>query len=568
MENTLQTEVNQIRNQCGYFLLDDWCIISVKGKETFTFLQTQTTNDVLQIQIGQGQNNAITDRQARLIANFSVHRAAENEALIMVESSQKELLLNHIKTYLFREEVEFTALNYTLLALQGPKSPLVLEKIFEDQSLPDKPNDTAQLTLDGNQVDLILRSLTGEEGHILCFQNELKDSLIQKILNTETPLIEVGKTAREVLRIEAGIPIFGKDMDQKNILPETGLEHSCVSYNKGCYIGQEVIARIKTYGAANFALMGLIIEGSDLPPYNGTLRLGDKKIGTIKSSVRSVSLGKIISLAYIQKDHRSPDIDLEATIDNSSVKVKTCLLPFYQAQTRKDHSKNLLTQALKVYKDQEDLDRPIAILRESIELDPKNAAAYEALGVFLSKQDKLDEAIALMKRLTEINPQEIMAHSNLSVYYMKQGRIEDAENEKAEATAIQFEQAIEKNMAKKLKKKEAEQKKKDMEERVGMFKQVLEIDPKDQVANFGLGSIYLETGRYQEGLEPLKTVVEEYQDYSAAYLLLGKTWEKLSNKEEAIEVYKKGIAAASKKGDLMPLKDMQNRMNQLLLTSP
>ncbi len=568
MENTLQTEVNQIRNQCGYFLLDDWCIISVKGKETFTFLQTQTTNDVLQIQIGQGQNNAITDRQARLIANFSVHRTAENEALIMVESSQKELLLNHIKTYLFREEVEFTALNYTLLALQGPKSPLVLEKIFEDQSLPDKPNDTAQLTLDGNQVDLILRSLTGEEGHILCFQNELKDSLIQKILNTETPLIEVGKTAREVLRIEAGIPIFGKDMDQKNILPETGLEHSCVSYNKGCYIGQEVIARIKTYGAPNFALMGLIIEGSDLPPYNGTLRLGDKKIGTIKSSVRSVSLGKIISLAYIQKDHRSPDIDLEATIDNSSVKVKTCLLPFYQAQTRKDHSKNLLTQALKVYKDQEDLDRPIAILRESIELDPKNAAAYEALGVFLSKQDKLDEAIALMKRLTEINPQEIMAHSNLSVYYMKQGRIEDAENEKAEATAIQFEQAIEKNMAKKLKKKEAEQKKKDMEERVGMFKQVLEIDPKDQVANFGLGSIYLETGRYQEGLEPLKTVVEEYQDYSAAYLLLGKTWEKLSNKEEAIEVYKKGIAAASKKGDLMPLKDMQNRMNQLLLTSP
>ena len=568
MENTLQTEVNQIRNQCGYFLLDDWCIISVKGKETFTFLQTQTTNDVLQIQIGQGQNNAITDRQARLIANFSVHRAAENEALIMVESSQKELLLNHIKTYLFREEVEFTTLNYTLLALQGPKSPLVLEKIFEDQSLPDKPNDTTQLTLDGNQVNLILRSLTGEEGHILCFQNELKDSLIQKILNTETPLIEVGKTAREVLRIEAGIPIFGKDMDQKNILPETGLEHSCVSYNKGCYIGQEVIARIKTYGAPNFALMGLIIEGSDLPPYNGTLRLGDKKIGIIKSSVRSVSLDKIISLAYIQKDHRSPDIDLEATIDNSSVKVKTCLLPFYQAQTRKDHSKILLTQALKVYRDQEDLDRPITILRESIELDPKNAAAYEALGVFLSKQDKLDEAIALMKRLTEINPQEIMAHSNLSVYYMKQGRIEDAENEKAEATAIQFEQAIEKNMAKKLKKKEAEQKKKDMEERVGMFKQVLEIDPKDQVANFGLGSIYLETGRYQEGLEPLKTVVEEYQDYSAAYLLLGKTWEKLSNKEEAIQVYKKGIAAASKKGDLMPLKDMQNRMNQLLLTSP
>ncbi|MZH45581.1 MAG: tetratricopeptide repeat protein, partial [Nitrospinae bacterium] len=205
---------------------------------------------------------------------------------------------------------------------------------------------------------------------------------------------------------------------------------------------------------------------------------------------------------------------------------------------------------------------------ESIVLDPKNAEAYEALGVFLSKQNKLDEAIALMKRLAEINPQEIMAHTNLSVYYMQQGRIEEAEKEKAEATALQFEQAIEKNMAKKLKKKEEEQKKKEMEERVGMFKQVLEIDPKDQVANFGLGSIYLETGRYEEGLAPLKTVIEAYEDYSAAYLLLGKTWEKLENKEEAIKTYKEGIAVASKKGDLMPLKEMQSRMNQLLQTSP
>ena len=144
-----------------------------------------------------------------------------------------------------------------------------------------------------------------------------------------------------------------------------------------------------------------------------------------------------------------------------------------------------------------------------------------------------------MKRLTEINPKEIMARTNLSVYYMKLGRIEDAENEKAEATALQFEQVIEKNMAKKLKKKEAELKKKEMEDRVGMFKKVLEIDPKDQVANFGLGSIYLETGRYQEGLEPLKTVIKAYQDYSAAYLLLGKTWEKLSNKDLEEFLHKK-----------------------------
>jgi folate-binding protein YgfZ len=568
MTYQFQTEVEQVRNHCGYFSLEDWCLVSAKGKETFSFLQSQTTNDILQMQIGQGQNSAVTDRQARLIANFSVHRMEEDEALILVETSLKDILLNHLESYHFREEVELTALNCQLLALQGPKSSLILEKVFENQNLPDKPNDTTQLTLGKHPINLIIKSLTGEQGQILCFPNELEDELTQLILKSESPPIKVNEVAREVLRIEAGIPIYDTDMDKKNILPETGLEHTSVSYNKGCYIGQEVIARIKTYGAPNFALMGLTVEGVITPPYNGNLKLGDKKIGTIKSSIRSVTLDKIITLAYLHKDHRSPDIEMEATIDGKPFKVKTCLLPFYQAQTRKDHSNKILHQALQLYKEQDDLNQPIALLRESIELDPKNADAYEALGVFLAKQDKLDEAISLMKRLVEINPQEIMAHTNLSVYYMKQNRIEDAEFEKAEATALQFEKAIEKNMAKKLKKKEEEQKKIEMEERVGMFKQVLEIDPQDQVANFGLGSIYLETGRYEEGLEPLKTVIEAHRDYSAAYLLLGKTWEKLSNREEAIEIYKQGIAAASKKGDLMPLKDMQNRMNQLLQSSP
>jgi len=559
-------EIDQVRNNCGFFLLDGWSILTAKGKETFSFLQTQTTNDALQLEVGEGQASAVTDRQARLIANFSIHRNSTNEAWLLSEESQT--LYNHLESYHFREDITFEAIDQVLLALQGPKSILVLEKLFT--VLPEKPNAILQLELEGNQVTLIKKSLTGEEGFVLCFSPNIKEDFLQKFLcvSTEIQPLEISAQAQETLRIEAGIPVFGKDMDSKNILPETGLEHSSVSYNKGCYIGQEVIARIKTYGAPNFALMGLTFEGPVSPPMNGSIFFKEKKIGIIKSSIRSPSIGKIIALAYLHKDHRSPDIEMDVMIDKRPYKTKTCLLPFYQAPTRKEHSKKLLNEALKIYKEQESLDEPITILREAIDMYPKHAEAYEALGVFLSKQDKLDEAIALMKRLVEINPQEIMAHTNLSVYYMKQGRIEDAENEKAEATALQFEQAVEKNMAKKLKKKAEEQNKKEMEEKIEMFKKVLKIDPVDQVANFGLGSIYLETGRYKEGIGPLTTLVENFKDYSAAYLLLGKTLEKLSENKKAIDVYKKGIAAASKKGDLMPLKDMQNRMNQLLHSSP
>jgi folate-binding protein YgfZ len=543
------------------------CLISAEGSDLFSYLQTQTTNDVNELKPGQGQNNAIVDRKARVISTFSLHRTGEESAVILVETQQKENLLDHLNSFLFREDVTLTLSNHFVLALQGPKSQEIIKNFTRsDDSIPEKPNDICRFTFEGLPALAIAKSLTGEEGCVLVFQTESENPITKKLLEFEQQnlLTHIDPHAQEVFRIESGIPSYGKDINDKNILPETGLEHSSVSYNKGCYIGQEVIARIKTYGAPNFALMGLIIEGDTLPLHDDEIKLNSKKLGVIKSSIFSYSLQKNISLAYIQKDHRSPDIDLDVTIDNKPYKVRTCLLPFYQPQTRKDRSKVLQDKALKLYQSQDDLNQPITLLREAIELDPQNATAYEALGVFLSKQNKLDEAIALMKRLVEINPEEIMAHSNLSVYYMQQGRIEDAEREKGEATALQFDKAIAENMAKKTTADKVKQDLAEREQKISMFKQVLEIDPVDQVANFGLGSVYHDLKRYDEALPPLQTVVKEYKDYSAAYVLLGKTMEKLSRQDEAIQTYREGIAVASKKGDLMPLKEMQQKLNQLL----
>jgi folate-binding protein YgfZ len=571
METTvdIKAEHKKVREHCGFFPLDSWSLVQASGTDIFTFLQSQTTNDILQLSMGQGQNSAIVDRKARLIAPFSIHRNGEHSVVFLLESQIREKFIKHLTTYLFREDVKVEPLTHSLLALQGPKSAMILENRVQGIQLPEKQNSIVTFDYQGNQVLAINKSLTGEEGYILACDSSLREKYIAEFEKADGKLapVPVNPETFEVLRVEAGIPLFNKDMDEKNILPETGLEHSSVNYNKGCYIGQEVIARIKTYGAPSVALMGLIFEGDCLPPHDGIIKLNNKKIGTLKSAVFSPSLEKNIALAYLQKEHRSPDIEMEITINDQPYKVKTNLLPFYQPQTRKDHSKRLMDQALQIYKDEEDLEKPISLLREAIALDPKHANAYEALGVFLSNQGKLDEAIALMKRLVEIDPTEIMAHSNLSVYYMKQGRIEEAELEKGEATAIEFERLVAQNLDKKKKEKREAADKKERERMVGMFEQVLEIDPVDQVANFGLGSIYLETGQYEKALPPLRIVIQENKDYSAAYLLLGKNLEKLSRNEEAIEVYRQGIAAASKKGDLMPLKDMQSRLNQLLHSS-
>ena len=567
---TLTKEHQQAREGCVYFVLDNWCLLEASGTDTFSFLQSQTTNDVANLKTGAGVNNALVDRKARLLANFSLHKTADTAAIILVETHQRDILIQQLEEYHFREDISWNKnLSFDfLVALQGPKSPVVLERLTGTGAGLLNTNDIFTANIGDMEVLVICKNLTGEDGYILACSAKHKSGLIGALerAGESVAIAPIGQETREVLRIEAGIPVYGRDMDKTHILPETGLEHTYVSYHKGCYIGQEVIARIKTYGSPAFALMGILLEGESLPEMNSTLKIKTKKFGVVKSSVYSPSLEKVIALAYLQKDFRSPGQTYEVTLDDKPATLTTCLLPFYQTTGKTERAKQLHHDALALFKKEENLDRPIALLREALALDPKYALGYEALGVMLYKQNKLDEAISLMKRLAEIDPQEIMAHTNLSIYYMEQGRIEEAEQEKAEATAIQFEKLVEENQAKKARKKQDTQDKAERERQVEMFHKVLEIDPVDQVANFGLGSIYLDTGKFEEALGPLQTVVEHYRDHSAAYLTLGKTLEKLARKEEAAEVYKKGIETASRKGDLMPLKDMQSRLNQILQT--
>ena len=124
METTLSSQENHryLREKAGYFFLEGLCLISAEGSDLFSYLQTQTTNDVNELKLQQGQNNAIVDRKARVISTFSLHRTGEESAVILVETQQKENLLNHLNTFLFREDVALTSSSHFVLALQGPKS--------------------------------------------------------------------------------------------------------------------------------------------------------------------------------------------------------------------------------------------------------------------------------------------------------------------------------------------------------------------------------------------------------------------------------------------------------------
>ena len=139
-----------------------------------------------------------------------------------------------------------------------------------------------------------------------------------------------GWQALEIARIEAGIPRFGADMDETNLAPEAGIEERAISYSKGCYIGQEVIARIRTYGQVAKSLRGLLLSDdlAELPKKGDKLFHGDKEAGFITSAVASPTFRRNIALGYVRREWNEPGTELRLRAAERDSPATIVPLPF------------------------------------------------------------------------------------------------------------------------------------------------------------------------------------------------------------------------------------------------
>jgi folate-binding protein YgfZ len=139
-----------------------------------------------------------------------------------------------------------------------------------------------------------------------------------------------GWDALEMVRIEAGIPRFGLDMDESNLPPESGIDSRAVSYTKGCYIGQEVIARIRTYGHVTKTLRGLRLADDlkELPKKGDKLFQGEKEIGFVTSALASPFLKANVALGYVRREYHPSGAELTLRTAQGESPVKIVTLPF------------------------------------------------------------------------------------------------------------------------------------------------------------------------------------------------------------------------------------------------
>lgn len=346
-----------------------------------------------------------------------------------------------------------------------------------------------------------------------------------------------------------GIPSLTQFEAIGELITQTILFEAAVDLRKGCFPGQEVIAKIVNIRGAAWAPTLLVLEAGPFPQ-EWELELEGKLVAKIEPHA---NYSERYFRALVLRDVRVDGLKLSA--GNGQI-YRTQNFPRYKRSPR-DKAQELYHLGTDAFRegDEELAEKAWA---QTIMVDPSFADAYESMGVMLGRQKKYIEAEQWMRKLLEVDPQSVMAHTNLSLFLMQQNRIQEAEDHKARATVASFASFGRKAAEERAQKEEAQKLEAERVKREGMFRQVLEIDPEDALANYGLGGLCLERGQYKDAINYLDQVIKSDPQYAVAYLALGKALHALNETTRARAIWEQGIKVAAKKGELMPANEMQS----------
>ena len=279
----------------------------VSGSEAVAFLNGLVTNDMKTLAENRWMPAIFPNVQGRLLASVRIIRLPDDRVpnfLIDTETTTHDRVLQTIQRFTLAGDFHVTdsTSNTVLLSLNGKAARTILKAVLGADLSAINWNGVSQCAWADHCVVTILRaSHTGADGFDLILNSINAEQLWQSLVAAGAR--PVGNNALEILRIEAGIPVYGQDMDDTTVVTETNLDEA-VSYTKGCYIGQEIIARIKYRGHVAKKLRGLAFDGPGLvEPGEPITSADDKEIGQVTSTTLSPSVGRRLALAYVKYDY-------------------------------------------------------------------------------------------------------------------------------------------------------------------------------------------------------------------------------------------------------------------------
>jgi folate-binding protein YgfZ len=307
--------------------------LCLTGADRVRLLHGQVTNDIQRLKTGDGCYAAFTSPKGKLQADVNVYALAQ-ELLLDVEPGLIPMLQARFDHHIVADDVQVVdvAPYYGLISIQGPLAARLPEKLGVGLEIPESPHAVRHVSEPAiGDLYLARCSRTGGDGFDLFVPSDAMAMVFDRLLLAarQEGGRAIGWSALDLARVEAGIPRFGVDMDESNLPPEAGLDRDGISYSKGCYIGQETIARLRTYGQVAKALRGIRLEGdpANLPAKGDRLLKEGREVGYLTSVVRSPNAGPV-ALGYVRRECNNPGTALTVRTATGEIAATVVTLPF------------------------------------------------------------------------------------------------------------------------------------------------------------------------------------------------------------------------------------------------
>jgi folate-binding protein YgfZ len=317
------------RSAVGLIDLSHRGLLQFTGPDRLSFLQGMLSNDLRPLKPFDGQYAAILTQQGKVIADVRV-LCSLNSFYLDFWENLKEKIIEHLNRYLVADEVEIAdrSAEYAMISLQGPRAEALLQGLVGQAQLPTNAKQHAMVEIAGAAICVVREHHNGLSAFDLIAPNASVLLLAQKLSEAGKQLSGtwVGEQTQNIHRIEAGVPRYGVDFTEDNLLLEVGIDDA-VSFTKGCYLGQEVVERIRSRGHVNKKLCGLSIDGQSPANAGDAIQADGKDVGKITSSVFSPQHNRALALGYVAKEYWNPGTNLTVMSAGSAVRATVVALP-------------------------------------------------------------------------------------------------------------------------------------------------------------------------------------------------------------------------------------------------
>jgi len=325
------------RTHAGLFDVSHMGEIDVKGADAIAFVNRLTSNDVTKLVDGQAQYSALTTPQGTIIDDLLVYRLAADHLLLVVNASTTDKDWEWIKSHHSRESIELhnVSADYCQLALQGPDAQSILQKLTDLPLGEIKYYHFTHGSVDG-VVGIVSRTgYTGEDGFEVYAPANRAEQLWNKILDagqtgTPTGVLPCGLAARNTLRLEAGMALYGNDIDETTTLLEANLGWIC-KLDKGEFTGREALARQKQEGVKR-KLVGFEVTDRGIARDHQEVLVQGQRVGHVTSGSPAPFLKKNIGLAYVPVDYATVGQKIQIDVRGRLVGAQIVKTPFYKRQ--------------------------------------------------------------------------------------------------------------------------------------------------------------------------------------------------------------------------------------------